>query len=780
MNLSGGHSQRFAGFHRHFEDDNNGIVMGRFGRILKITAITIGALLLLLVAAAAGWLHLQLKPEDITAARDRWALGMSAEELDRAALDLVSGMTLDEKLDEMTGSGISPMIASLIVRGTWAPVYSGGNDRLGIPPLAFTDGPRGVTSGNSTSFPVPMARAATWDVELEGRVGDAIGKEVRAQSANYWGGLCINVVRHPSMGRAEESYGEDPWLIGEMAVAVMQGVQYHNVMACAKHFVLNNQETARFKNDVQIDERTLREVYLPQFRKVVEHGVASVMSAYNKVRGEWCGENRYLLTSILREEWGFRGFVTSDWFWGVHDGAKGVRAGLDIEMPEARHYGERLKQMIESGVVPESHIDESVRRILRTKLRFLNRQDPMDYPADLAGSPEHAALAREVAEKGMVLLKNDGALLPLDRSTTKALAVVGYLADAENTGDRGSSKVTPPYRTSALAGLRDYLGEAATVSHADGSDLVEVGRLAKGADAVLVVAGSHHDEVGEYITDAEGMRPDRPEEKRPLVVEGPLLDEPIHLSGGDRVPLSLKERDRAVIGAACRANPRCIVALVGGSVFTMEEWKETAPAILMAWYFGMEGGNALARVLFGDVNPSGKMPLTTPRDASQSPFFDEFADTTEIGPYHGYTLIDREGAQPTFPFGFGLSYTSYAYDDLVVRTPTIGPDERLEVTVGVTNTGERAGEEIVQLYIGFEGSTVERPVKLLRAFDKVALEPGETASVSLSVEARDLARFEPESGAWVVEPMSYEVLVGPSSRTADLLTASFTVAAPNT
>jgi beta-glucosidase len=746
-------------------------------KFLKISVLVVVVLVALGVALVAGWAYFQLKPRDIIAARDQWKTGMSAEELDQVALDLVARMTLKEKLDQMVGSGMAPMIVSSIVRHTAAPVYSGENQRLGIPPVAFTDGPRGVISGNSTAFPVSMARAATWDIDLERRVGDVIGKEARAQGANYWGGLCINLVRHPSMGRAEETYGEDPWLMGEMAVAVMEGVQSHNVMACAKHYALNNQETARFKNDIQIDERTLREVYLPHFRKVVEHGVASIMSAYNKVRGEWCGENRYLLTDILREDWGFAGFVTSDWFWGLYDGAKGVRAGLDIEMPRPRFYGENLKQLIEDGAVAESEIDRSVRRIVRTKLDFLTREDPMEYTLDLAAAPQHVALAREVAEKGMVLLKNEDGSLPLDSAATKTIAVVGYLADDENTGDRGSSKVTPPYRTSSLRGVREYVGEGATVLHADGSDLEEVARLAEAADVVLIVAGSHHDEVGEYISDEEGLRPSSPEEKRPVVIDGPLLDEPIVMSGGDRVPLSLKERDRSVIEAACAANSRCIVALVGGSVFTMEEWKEEAGAIVMAWYFGMEGGNALARILFGEVNPSGKMPLTTPIDESQLMSFDEFADTTQVGPYHGYTLIDREGYEPTFPFGYGLSYTTYEYANLVVKTPVVAAGETLKVTVDVTNTGSMTGEEIVQLYVGFESSRVERPVKLLRAFDRVALTPGETRTVPMFVEVEDLAWFDPERMVWRIEPMVYAVLVGSSSSADDLLVASFAVEA---
>ena len=763
--------------------------MPRLWKFLKISLVLIVSVFLILAAIVWFWVRGQMEPKDITGPRDRWEANMSLEAADAAALELVSRMTLDEKIQQMHGEGFTRMMLSMVLHQTAAAVYAGENERLGIPPLGFTDGPRGVICGRSTAFPVSMARAATWDTELEGRVGDVIGKEARAQGANYWGGLCINLVRHPSMGRAEESYGEDPWLMGEMAVAVLEGVQNHNVMACAKHFALNSQETARFKNDVQIDERTLREVYLPHFRKVVEHDVGSFMSAYNKMRGDWCGENRHLLTTILREDWGFPGFVTSDWFWGVYDGAKGVHAGLDIEMPVAKHYGDNLKKLVENGTVPVEEIDESVRRIVRTKLRFLTREDPMEYSPELAAAAEHTALAREVAEKGMVLLKNDGPILPLDKATTRTIAVVGHLADAENTGDRGSSGVNPPYRTSTLKGVQDYLGADATVLHADGSDMDEVTRVAREADVVLIVAGSRHDEVGEYIVADQGddamgpmpadgggrLRPDGPEEKGSITFKLPGQDEPTVIAGGDRVPLSLKERDLTVIAAATQANQRCVVALVGGSVFTMEEWKDDVPAILMAWYFGMEGGNALARVLFGDVNPSGKMPLSIPKDESQLPFFDEFADTSEYGPYHGYTLIDREGYEPTLPFGHGLSYTTYAYDNLTVADPKVGSDGRLDVTVDVTNTGERAGEEIVQLYVGFEGSKVDRPVKLLRAFDKVALEPGETKTVPLSVEVKELAWYNPDAGAWEIEPMTYAVLVGPSSRTADLLTSTVTV-----
>lgn len=754
-------------------------MLKRAWKVAKITLLAVLALLVVAVGLVALWGHRQMQPKDVWGARQQWPKAMTFDAADRAALDLVSKMTLDEKVDQMTGSGMAPMIVSAIVRGEFAPVYSGANDRLGIPALSFTDGPRGVIVGRSTAFPVAMARAATWDLDLQRRVGDAIGQEARAQGANYWGGLCLNIVRHPSMGRAEETYGEDPWLTGEMGAAILEAVQRHNVMACAKHFALNSMETARFKNDVQIDERTLREVYLPHYRKAVEHDVASFMSAYNKVRGEWCGENRHLLTTALRDDWGFRGFVTSDWQWGVYDGRRGVHAGLDIEMPGANVYGSNLKKLVDGGQVPQAEVDESVRRIVRTKLLYLTRPDPEAYPLSLAGSAEHAALAREVSEKSIVLLKNEASALPLDKSRIRKIAIVGHLADAENTGDHGSSNGNPPYFTSALKGLRDYLGSGAVVLHANGADLAEVTRVAGEADAVLVVAGSRWDEVGEYVSgDTQGLRPNGPAQKKPMTIKIPFA-KPWSISGGDRVPLSLKARDLNVIRAASQANRRCVVALVGGSVFTMEEWRNDVPAIVMAWYFGMEGGHALARVLFGDVNPSGRMPLTTPRDEKQLPFFDEFADTIEYGPYHGYTLFDKKREEPAFPFGYGLSYTTFAYKNLVVATPRVAPDGQVKATVDVTNTGTRAGEEVVQLYVGFEGSAIERPVKLLRAFAKVALQPGETKTVPLSVTAADLAWYDVAKKAWQIEPMEYQLFVGSSSRASDLLKAEFSVVGAN-
>ena len=362
----------------------------------------------------------------------------------------------------------------------------------------------------------------------------------------------------------------------------------------------------------------------------------------------------------------------------------------------------------------------------------------------------------------MVLLKNDGALLPLDKARVKTIAVVGHLADADNTGDHGSSRVTPPYYTSALKGLRDYLGAGATVLHANG-DGPRRGRPRRRRTRTSWSSSpaSRWDEVGEYVSDDAGLRPKRAGgEARRSTIKMPFLKEPFAMSGWR--PRAAVAQGRATSPSSRRpskANPRTVVALVGGSVFTMEEWKNDVPAILMAWYFGMEGGHALARVLFGDVNPSGKMPLTTPKDETQLPFFDEFADSIEYGPYHGYTLFDKKGLEPAFPFGYGLSYTTYAYGNLKVVTPTVaagrarGRHRRRHEHGPARRRGGRAAVRRVR-----RARSVDRPVKLLRGFAKVALAPGETKTVPLSVAVKDLAWYDAEKKAWRVEPMTYGVL----------------------
>lgn len=666
--------------------------------------------------------------------------GMTDNEIDDIINEALILMTLKEKVATMTGNNFYLLLLKDHKFGVRA--YPGGGvERLNIPPFLFTDGPKGVSIPGSTCFPVSMARGATWDVLLEEKVGEAIGKEARAQGANLFGGVCINLLRHPAWGRAQETFGEDPFHIGEFGAAIVRGVQKHNVMATVKHFAANSIEYSRFKVNVQLSERTLREVYLPHFKRCVEDGCATVMSAYNKVRGEYCGHNSYLLRDILKNEWGFDGFVHSDWMNGLRDTTKGILGGLDVEMPRAKYYGRRLEKAVKLGKVPLNFVDDSVKRILRTVLKFTTKEDPQNYDADLIGCNDHILLAREVAEKSMVLLKNQNKLLPFNTDEMNSLAVLGPLSDKKNTGDHGSSHVRQRNIITPWQGIKKSIGNKIEVIHNEGKDIDVAQQIAQSVDSVVLIVGYTYKDEGEYI---------------PRISKGL----------GDRTNLGLKEDDIKLINTVSKVNKKCVVVLVGGSAILMEEWKEKVPSIIMAWYSGMEGGNALANILFGKVNPSGKLPLTIPKDPTHLPYFDIYVDEIEYGYYHGYTLMEKEKIEPTFPFGFGLSYTEYSYKNIRVEST----EKKISVSVDVSNIGDVAGEEIVQLYIGFENSSVDRPIKLLRGFKRVALKPKETKTVFIDVRKKDLAWYNPDNRTWEVENINYTLYIGSSSKNKDLIT----------
>jgi beta-glucosidase len=733
-------------------------------KFLKWLFIGLGSLIAaLLLIVGLAFLYALHNPDHKIAPDDYpWAKNMSPGQCDSLAQVLVSQMSLEEKVDQMDGDGgwlgwIRLGIRFGVLR-QFNIQYAGRNERLGIPPIAFSDGPRGVTVGRSTAFPMASARGATWDTELEQRVGDAIGKEMRALGANYFGGLCINLLRHPAWGRAQETYGEDPWHLGAMAVALTGSVQNHNVMVCAKHFALNSIENARFYVDVEVEPRTLHEVYLPHFKRFIDAGGASVMSAYNKLNGTYCGHNRDLLTGILRREWGFRGFVSSDWVWGLRDGVQGAQAGLDVEMPLPMHYGEKLVEAVRSGLVGESVIDESVRRIVRTKLAFVTRPDPMTYDPGLVACEPHRMLAREVAEKSMVLLKNEGALLPLDKKSLKTLAVIGRLADVPNLGDRGSSYFKPPYTVTLLQGIRNHVAENTEVLYDDGSDPARAAALTRNADAVVVVAGYDHRDEGEFIPQGGGT------------AEGEQQG-----MGGDRKSLNLHEADERLIAAVSGANPKTLVAVMGGSAVIMESWKNQVPAILMTWYPGMEGGNAFARIVFGDVNPGGRLPFTIPKTPQQLPPFEPFAKSIRYDYYHGYTLFDHSGDEPAWPFGFGLSYTQFSYDSVAVDRDYLTNGDTLRVYLTVRNTGERAGDEVTQAYISFPLDGREKPHKLLRGFKRFRLDAGEQKLLSFEIPVSELAFYDPERRNWTIDPGEYRILVGPSADEEHLIGAGFEI-----
>jgi beta-glucosidase len=645
-------------------------------------------------------------------------------EIEERVTRVLGQMTLEEKIEQMHGLQAVP------IEGLY---HTPDNTRLGIPGFRMVDGPRGVRAGNATTFPVSMARGATWDPDLERRIGEAMGKETAAKGGNVLLAPCINLLRHPAWGRAQETYGEDSHLIGEMGAAFVEGAQRW-VLASAKHFAVNSIEDTRFTVNVTLGARTLREVYLPHFEKVVRDArVASVMSAYNKVNGAYCAENAPLLHDILKGEWGFDGFVESDWVLGTRSTAASALAGLDIEMPNAVFYGQPLLDAVNAGEVPVSAIDDSVRRILRKKFEF-KLDAPTVPPADVVEIEEHIALAREAALKSIVLLKNDGGALPLDRESI-GLSVIGRLADTVNLGDRGSSNSTPSRAVTPLAGLVGYSGPLG-FAYFPGPELTPDDALTvSNSRAAIVVVGLTGDDEGEGF-----------------------------IAAGDRESLDLRPEDVALIDRVAALNPRTIVVVEGGSAITMQPWIEQVEAVLFAWYPGMDGGNALAEIVFGIENPSAKLPISFPRSADQLPPFVNDGDEVTYDYFHGYFFLDRNGHEPQFPFGFGLSYTTFGYGTLAVEAPRVKSDGTVRAKVDVTNTGSRAGTEIVQLYVGAPASIVERPLRKLASFARVSLEPGQTQSVTLEFPAEDLAHWDEAQNAWEIEPISYTLAAGSSSR----------------
>lgn len=647
---------------------------------------------------------------------------------------LLPQMTLAEKIAQMHG------LQNDAINGLY---HTPGNERLGIPGLRMVDGPRGVRAGNATAFPVAMARGATWDPDLEQRIGAAIGQETRAKGGSVVLGPTINLLRHPRWGRAQETYGEDPLHLGRMGTGFTLGAQQY-VIASAKHFALNSIEDTRFNVDVTVDQRTLREIYLPHFRMVVQDGhVGSIMSAYNQVNGAYCAENAPLLHDILKGEWGFDGLVESDWFVGTRSAVGSIRAGLDIEMPQAAWYGNILTAAVESGEVPVRLINMAVRRILRTTLCFQLDTNPPQIDPSLVETLEHTSLAREAEEKAIVLLRNQDALLPLTAGALTSIAVVGPLADQPNLGDVGSSNVTPSYVITPLAGIRAQ-APGATVTHIVDLPFSEADRaVIAAADVVIVVVGLTAQDEGEAII----------------------------IFGGDRDGMALPRNQDTLIAAVAALNSRTAVILEGGSAITMDPWIESVAAVLMAWYPGQEGGHAIANILFGAANPltgrlspSGKLPITFPRAESDLPPFINDQNAVTYDYYHGYRYVDRHDIAPLFPFGFGLSYTTFTYANLALSSPTMTADGSVDVSFDLANTGQLAGQEIAQVYVSTSGSRVDRPVRDLRGFARVALAAGATQRVTVPLHARDLAFYDTNSGTWEVETITYTVHVGSSSR----------------
>jgi beta-glucosidase len=767
----------------------------------------------------------------------------------------------------------------------------------------MTDGPHGVRANQpdtgrvvslATSFPTGVAMASSWNIELIERLGVALGEETRALGCDILLGPCVNIVRTPLAGRNFESYSEDPYLAGRIGVAYVRGVQSQNVGTSLKHYACNNQEDERSRGSSQVDERTLREIYLPHFEAVVkEANPWTVMCSYNRINGVYASQNYYLLTEILREEWGFQGAVISDW-GANHTIFESLVGGLDLEMPgPAKYYGSLLMEALRNWQVQAETVDRAARRILRMVIQSGKMDGSTKRLVGSVNTPEHQSLAREVAEESITLLKNNNNLLPLNTSQWRSIAVIGPNAADYPVSGGGSSCLEPPYQVSVLKGIMDKLGNKLEVRYEQGCDnyielptlradcLVpahgtelgmwgeyfnntafhgepvlqrldrklnfwwfssgptkEIGeqfsvrwsaaltapttgrytfKLSNSGTARLYLDGKKLIESqtditpGEFIPSEEAAQVDlsaneaynlRVEFVKPaeaifghiqvmfahtpppeqddrlaravelakrcdaaIVVVG--MPESYETEGRDRQNLELPGRQNELIEAVCKANRNTVVILICGSPVTMP-WIESVPALLHAYYPGLEGGNAIARVLVGEVNPSGKLTVTYPRRLEDTPAFTHmsYGGAREViygeGIFVGYRYYDARGIEPLFPFGYGLSYTAFEYSGLQAPK-SIQPGETIQVSIHIKNTGKYDGKEVVQLYVHDIESSLVRPPKELKGFAKVSLHQGEERRIQFTLDERALSYYDPQRKGWVAESGEFEILVGSSS-----------------
>lgn len=655
--------------------------------------------------------------------------------------DLVSQLTLEEKASLLSGDS------------TWTtkPIA-----RLGIPSIWLADGPHGLrkapgpnevgagTAVPATCFPTASALACAWDEDLTRRVGEAIGREARAHGVDVVLGPGVNLQRSPLGGRSFEYLGEDPLLSGTLAAAFVEGVQSQGVGACVKHFAANEQETGRMWCSSEVDERTLRELYLRPFEIAVTRACPlSVMSAYNRVNGSFASEHPWLLHDVLRGEWGFGGFVVSDW-GAVDDRAEGVRAGLHLEMPSSGPLGPgEVVSAVEAGRLPQARLDEVVGELLTCVLRAAEARDAAPPPA--LDADVHHALARDAAAACLVLLRHEGAVLPLDPATPRSVAIIGRFARKPRFQGGGSSQVVPTRTTSAWDALEELAQPGGlTLSYADGTSeehesdevaLAEACRVAAAADVAIVFVGL------------------------------PLSHE---IEGRDRLHLRLPPANDALVEAVAAAQPNLVVVVTAGAPVAMP-WLARTRAVLLGGLLGQAGGGAVADVLTGRVAPSGKLASSWPVRLEDVPSYLHFPGEAGVvrygeGVFMGYRGHDALGVPPLFPFGHGLSTTRFEYSDLRVSAPSVRDADGVTLTCRVRNAGTRAGREIVQVYVGDLAARVRRPLRELAAFVKISLMPGEETELRFPLDRRAFAFWDPEIRAWAVESGEFELAVGASSR----------------
>lgn len=704
----------------------------------------------------------------------------SSKPIEERVEDALSRLTLEEKvaLTHAQSKFCSPGVA-----------------RLGIPEFWMTDGPHGIrpevlwdeweqagwTNDSCVAFPALTCLAASWDPEIARLYGKSIGEEARYRNKTVLLGPGVNIYRSPLNGRNFEYMGEDPYLAGKMVVPYVQGVQQNGVAACVKHYALNNQEVNRHTTNVIVDDRALYEIYLPAFKAAVQEGNAwAIMGSYNLYKNQHGCHNQYLLNDILKGEWGFDGVVVSDW-GGVHNTQEAITNGLDMEFGswtnglsngasnayDNYYLADPYLKLIREGKVGTKELDDKVRRILR--LAYRTTMD-RNRPYGSLCSEAHFAAARRIGEEGIVLLQNRNNLLPIDLNQAKRIAVIGENAIKMMTVGGGSSSLKVKYELSPLDGIRKRVGDQAEVIYARGyvgDSSGEYNGVKSGQD--LEDSRSPEELIAEAVAVAK-------EADYVIFIGG--LNKSAHqdCEDADRKELGLSYGQDKVITALAKANKNLIVVNISGNAIAMP-WVKEVPAIVQAWYLGSEAGSAIASVLTGDVNPSGKLPFTFPASLQDvgahklgeypgtprsdgSPIVDQKYNE---GIFVGYRWVDKEKTKPLFSFGHGLSYTTFAYGKAIADKKVMGQDETLTITLPVTNTGSREGSEVIQLYISDLKSSLPRPVKELKGFSKVKLAPGETREVTFTIGKEALSFFDDTRHEWVAEPGKFEAWIGASS-----------------
>ena len=677
---------------------------------------------------------------------------------------LLSQLTLEEKISMLHAN---------------SKFTTAGIERLGIPEWAMSDGPHGVReeinrdnwmvagwdNDFSTYLPVGTALASTWNPDLAYQFGVVLGREARARKKDVILGPGINVHRTPLNGRNFEYTSEDPYLISKMVVPYIKGVQEQDVAACVKHYALNNQEYERFRVNVELDERTLQEIYLPGFKAAVqEAGVLTVMSAYNKFHGKWCSENKYLLTDILKDEWGFEGVVISDWD-GTHSTIDAALAGLDVEMGTNKddyndfYFADSLKKAVENGDVPIEIINDKVRRILTAMFKS-KIFDEDRYEGEYI-SKRNFETARKIAEEAVVLLKNDN-VLPLGKNSFKSIAVIGENATKKHAAGGGSSGIKAKYEITPLEGLKNKIGNDAVIKYAKGYRSTTTFDWANGTVDTSDVDADYkvnlRNEAVEIAKESD------------IVIMFVGLNHHFDLESVDRPDMYLPYEQDKLIEEVLEVNKNVIVVLISGSPVDMSLWVDKVPAIVQGWYAGSEAGNVFADILFGDINPSGKLPFTFPKKLEDSPAHklgdypgENLNEEYKEGIFVGYRYFDTYDVKPQFAFGHGLSYTTFDFSNISLNRKSFSKDDVLEVKLSIKNTGNMAGKEVIQLYVQDVKSSVERPKKELKAFTKVLLNPGEEKEIVFNVNKEMLSFYDVTKKDFAAESGNFIIHIGSAS-----------------